>query len=126
MENLSNVEQSNELNQVSKECCEVNQTLDSTASSVMDSTFGKFKDATSLLSAYDSLQAEFTRKSQKLAEDLAYKKYLSLKLDELIAEQECLSSCITYYSSCSSKSDELLTSLPRLQNIAACFDLLFK
>lgn len=32
------------------------------------STFGKFKDATSLLSAYENLQAEFTRKSQKLSE----------------------------------------------------------
>lgn len=32
------------------------------------STFGKFKDATSLLSAYNSLEAEFTRKSQKLSE----------------------------------------------------------
>lgn len=34
------------------------------------STFGKFKDATSLLSAYNELQAEFTRKSQKLSEVL--------------------------------------------------------
>ena len=34
------------------------------------STFGKFKDATSLLSAYNELQAEFTRKSQKLSETL--------------------------------------------------------
>ena len=32
------------------------------------STFGKFKDAQSLLDAYNSLQAEFTRKSQRLAE----------------------------------------------------------
>lgn len=32
------------------------------------SIFGKFKDAQSLLEAYNSLQAEFTRKSQKLAE----------------------------------------------------------
>lgn len=32
------------------------------------SPFGKFKDATSLLSAYNNLQAEFTRKSQKLKE----------------------------------------------------------
>jgi len=32
------------------------------------STFGKFKDATSLLSAYNALEAEFTRKSQKLSE----------------------------------------------------------
>lgn len=32
------------------------------------SMYGKFKDAQSLLEAYNSLQAEFTRKSQKLAE----------------------------------------------------------
>ena len=31
------------------------------------STLGKFKDATSLLEAYNNLQKEFTRKSQKLA-----------------------------------------------------------
>lgn len=32
------------------------------------SNYGKFKDAQTLLDAYNSLQAEFTRKSQKLAE----------------------------------------------------------
>lgn len=32
------------------------------------SNYGKFKDAKTLLEAYNSLQAEFTRKSQKLAE----------------------------------------------------------
>lgn len=32
------------------------------------SNYGKFKDAKTLLDAYNSLQAEFTRKSQKLAE----------------------------------------------------------
>lgn len=32
------------------------------------SIFGKFKDAKTLLDAYNSLQAEFTRKSQRLAE----------------------------------------------------------
>ncbi len=32
------------------------------------SMYGKFKDAKTLLDAYNSLQAEFTRKSQKLAE----------------------------------------------------------
>ena len=32
-----------------------------------DSQFGKFKDAKSLLDAYTNLEAEFTRKSQKLA-----------------------------------------------------------
>ena len=32
------------------------------------SMFGKFKDATSLLSAYNNIQAEFTRKSQELSQ----------------------------------------------------------
>ena len=32
------------------------------------SIYGKFKDAQSLLDAYNSLQSEFTRKSQKLAD----------------------------------------------------------
>ena len=32
------------------------------------STLGKFKDVQTLLDAYNSLQAEFTRKSQKLSE----------------------------------------------------------
>lgn len=32
------------------------------------SSYGKFKDATSLLEAYNNLQSEFTRKSQKLAQ----------------------------------------------------------
>ena len=32
------------------------------------SIYGKFKDAKSLLDAYNNLEAEFTRKSQKLAE----------------------------------------------------------
>ncbi len=35
---------------------------------VSGSTFGKFNDATSLLCAYNNLEKEFTRKSQKLAE----------------------------------------------------------
>ena len=33
-----------------------------------EGSLGKFKDAESLLSAYNSLQAEFTRKSQRLSE----------------------------------------------------------
>ena len=36
-----------------------------------DSQFGKFKDAKSLLDAYTHLEAEFTRKSQKLAKLLS-------------------------------------------------------
>lgn len=41
---------------------------ESTPSSEDGSQFGKFKDAESLLSAYNNLQAEFTRKCQKLSE----------------------------------------------------------
>ena len=43
--------------------------IDSTPSSNNDgSQYGKFKDAESLLNAYNNLQAEFTRKCQKLSE----------------------------------------------------------
>lgn len=46
-----------------------NQNNDLTYSENQDgSMIGKFKDAKTLLDAYNSLQAEFTRKSQKLAE----------------------------------------------------------
>ncbi len=41
---------------------------DSTTSPTPGSQFGKFKDAESLYSAYNNLQAEFTRKCQKLSE----------------------------------------------------------
>lgn len=34
----------------------------------LGSTYGKFKDATSLLEAYNNLEKEFTKKSQKLSE----------------------------------------------------------
>ena len=37
-------------------------------SEVSGSNFGKFKDLATLLSAYESLEKEFTKKSQKLAE----------------------------------------------------------
>ena len=48
---------------------ENNQNIDSTLSEIQDgSMIGKFKDAKTLLNAYNNLQAEFTRKSQKLAE----------------------------------------------------------
>lgn len=48
---------------------ENNQNNDSTSSEIQEgSMIGKFKDAKTLLDAYNSLQAEFTRKSQKLAE----------------------------------------------------------
>ena len=43
---------------------ELEQPMEQTGSNV---NFGKFKDAESLLKAYTSLEAEFTKKSQKLA-----------------------------------------------------------
>ena len=46
---------------------DINNTLNS-ESQEEGSMFGKFKDAKTLLDAYNSLQAEFTRKCQKLAE----------------------------------------------------------
>lgn len=48
------------------------------------SNLGKFKDATSLLNAYQNLQAEFTRKSQQLAE-------LKKQTDELTNDKKVLS-----------------------------------
>lgn len=55
------------------------------------SILGKFKDTTSLLDAYNSLQKEFTRKSQKLAELtklLEEKTQNSQKEDEKTAQNE--------------------------------------
>lgn len=45
---------------------EVDNTKDEAQKS--EGSHGKFKDADALLSAYNSLQAEFTRKCQRLAE----------------------------------------------------------
>jgi len=51
-----------------------------------DSQFGKFKDAKSLLDAYNSLQAEFTRKSQKLSKLLSEKETIEDRAPEKPAE----------------------------------------
>ena len=50
--------------------CKIDGNPENTVKQNVDagSTFGKFKDATRLLEAYENLQSEFTRKSQKLAE----------------------------------------------------------
>ena len=71
MENLNNLEQLDGNNVVSADVNE--QIIDN--NSVIDnntisesSNFGKFKDATSLLNAYNNLEKEFTKKSQKLSE----------------------------------------------------------
>ncbi len=66
MENEKVWEQPNELDNVPVADAKVD---DSTPSSNQNgSQYGKFKDAESLLSAYNNLQAEFTRKCQKLSE----------------------------------------------------------
>ncbi|MBQ7579062.1 MAG: hypothetical protein IJT25_00825, partial [Clostridia bacterium] len=52
-----------------------------------DSPYGKFKDAKSLLSAYNSLEAEFTRKSQKLASLLSNGNTLSKDNDALQSQK---------------------------------------
>jgi len=69
MENLNNVEQldgeiiSADVNEQIIEDKGVTEHV-----SPDSSTFGKFKDATSLLNAYNNLEKEFTKKSQKLSE----------------------------------------------------------
>ena len=47
---------------------QLNAEPETNAENSNSSIYGKFKDAKSLLEAYNSLQSEFTRKSQKLAE----------------------------------------------------------
>ena len=67
MENEKIVEQPQAL-QIGNGSLDEERVVQSSPNADNGSTFGKFKDATSLLAAYDSLQAEFTRKSQKLSE----------------------------------------------------------
>ena len=68
MENQINVEQpvgsTSETDLSLEEGLNQSSSLDTNSGS----TLGKFKDATSLLAAYDALEKEFTRKSQKLSE----------------------------------------------------------
>ena len=69
MEEINNMEQPfcEELQDNLGEQKTQNET-DQTQQSQEGSIFGKFKDTASLLNAYNSLQREFTKKSQKLAE----------------------------------------------------------
>ena len=71
MENIETLEQPQM--QIS-DTADVNEQINNQESAMVDdnlqngSNFGKFKDATSLLSAYNNLEKEFTKKSQKLSE----------------------------------------------------------
>ena len=56
------------LNQDNVPVADANEDLSTPSSCNQGSQLGKFKDAESLLSAYNNLQAEFTRKCQKLSE----------------------------------------------------------
>lgn len=73
MENLNNLEQP-EMQTVNN--IDANEQIINEEKAVFDSSlqngsnFGKFKDATSLLEAYNNLEKEFTKKSQKLSEVL--------------------------------------------------------
>ena len=71
MENNINMEQPIQTEQVT---ANVNEQIIEENSAIVNSdiqegsNFGKFKDATSLLNAYNNLEKEFTKKSQKLSE----------------------------------------------------------
>ena len=69
MEELNNLEQPISLDKTG-DSTELNSNQEQSPMHLSEngSIYGKFKDATSLLNAYNSLQKEFTRKSQKLAE----------------------------------------------------------
>ena len=60
------VEQPNEQDNVP--VADAKEEIGTPSSSLSGSQFGKFKDANSLLTAYNNLQAEFTKKCQKLSE----------------------------------------------------------
>lgn len=66
MEETNRVEQPGLVENVADSSQDKNASI-ATETQSCGSTFGKFKDATSLLSAYEHLEAEFTRKSQKVA-----------------------------------------------------------
>jgi len=70
MENLYNLEQpTSQLINTDNVNEQIIEGERSTVQEVQEgSNFGKFKDATSLLNAYNNLEKEFTRKSQKLSE----------------------------------------------------------
>lgn len=52
------------------------------------SNFGKFKDATSLLTAYENLEKEFTKKSQKLAELLKQQSIYEDTASKIVQEEK--------------------------------------
>lgn len=77
------MEEEKVMEQPSPDSVNVNeQIIDSKGQSISEgSMFGKFKDATSLLSAYNNLEKEFTRKSQLLSE-------LSKEIDSLKTQNQ--------------------------------------
>jgi len=71
MENINNLEQPEIQSEITHNVNEqiINEEEVKDESTLNEgSTFGKFKDATSLLNAYNNLEKEFTKKSQKLSE----------------------------------------------------------
>jgi len=87
MEELKNGEQLEECSEnVQNGNVEENLEKGTSFSENSDSSLGKFKDAQSLLDAYNNLQAEFTRKCQKLSE--VSKELEEKSLSEKLIEKE--------------------------------------
>lgn len=79
------------------------------------SIYGKFKDAKNLLEAYNSLQGEFTRKSQKLAE-------IQKKYDEIAAfskQEEGLGDILSAESDSDKYKKEIEEMLAKKENISS-------
>jgi len=88
MEENLNGEQSQETANIMELAKQENEKIEKEENNSIDgdSQFGKFKDAKSLLDAYNSLQAEFTRKSQKLSKLLSEKETIEDRAPEKPAE----------------------------------------
>ena len=86
MENLNTLEQPSVIVEEVKVNEPIVEEKDNITSNTDSSTYGKFKDATSLLNAYENLEKEFTRKSQKLAEILKTQENKTTDLDVTSAQ----------------------------------------
>ena len=93
MENQLNVEQPETNTNSSLNNESVNQSKTECEKLSSGSTLGKFKDATSLLSAYNALEVEFTRKSQRLSE--TEKRLAELEKNISSAQEDCKGSGAT-------------------------------
>lgn len=73
---------------------------------------GKFKNAQDLLKAYNNLQSEFTRKSQKLAE---FESKQSLESEKTDSKENLLQSFLTQNPEATFYADELISRIESVQ-----------